>query len=94
MAVGKGALPVSVRSPQKWGPVVWAVARRPYLWPTAARQALLLAPRGWWRRRPMLPLPEPRYLAFRLTTQYGDEKVKAHPNDVVRYLEWCRAQRG
>jgi hypothetical protein len=83
---------VSATNPQNWGSVVWAVARRPHLWPTAARQAVRLAPRGWWRRRPGLPVPERRYLEFRLTTQYGDSEASAQAVDVVRYLEWCRAQ--
>ncbi|HZP29416.1 MAG TPA: hypothetical protein VFC99_10725 [Acidimicrobiia bacterium] len=43
----------------------------PELWPTALRQAARLAPAGWWRRPPFLPLPDREYLRFRLETQYG-----------------------
>lgn len=68
-----------------------AVARRPSLWATAARQAARLAPRGWWRRSPRLPLPAPDYLAFRLQTMYGDPHHRPLPADLVTYLEWCRA---
>jgi hypothetical protein len=69
------------------------VARRPDLWVTAIAQALRLAPRGWWRRPPFLPLPARGYLHFRLVTAYGGEGDAADgtASDVVAYLEWCRA---
>ena len=67
-----------------------AVASRPGLWATTAAQAIRLAPTGWWRRRPWLPLPDPAYLRFRLQTQYGDPEREPEPADVVAYLEWCR----
>jgi hypothetical protein len=71
-----------------------AVVRRPSLWPTAARQALVLAAPGWWRRRPFLPLPTPAYLRFRLQTAYGGDGGGApEPGDVVTYLHWCRELR-
>jgi hypothetical protein len=59
------------------------------LWPAALRQAGRLAPPGWWRRRPFLPLPDADYLRFRLETQYGTDGVP-DPSDVVVYLRWCR----
>lgn len=69
---------------------VAAVARRPSLWGTAVRQSLRLAPNGWWRRPPFLPLPDRAYLAFRLSTQYGSPEHVPEPGDVVEYLVWCR----
>lgn len=70
---------------------VGAVARHPSLWPTAARQALVLAAPGWWRRRPFLPLPTPEYMRFRLQTAYGGDGDRApEPSDLVTYLHWCR----
>jgi len=63
----------------------------PALWPTAARQVLVLAVDGWWRRAPFLPLPDPAYLAFRLQTAYGKGDRDPDPRDVVTYLHWCRA---
>ena len=73
-------------------PLVRAVLAHPDLWPTAVRQALRLAPRGWWRRRPFLPLPDAGYLRFRMVTAYGgDGSAPARPDDVVTYLRWCRA---
>jgi hypothetical protein len=65
---------------------VWAVVRRPTLW----RVALRLAPRGWWRRSPHLPLPDPAYLRFRMVTMYGDATHAPETDDLVTYLEWCR----
>jgi hypothetical protein len=67
------------------------VAVHPTLWATAVRQALVLAPAGWWRRRPFLPLPDPGYLRFRLETAYGDGQRAPDPTDLVTYLRWCRA---
>ncbi len=71
--------------------VALAVARRPRLWVTAVRQMRRTAPPGWWRRRPFLPVPSGEYLAFRLLTQYGSPDHRWEPDDVVGYLEWCRA---
>ncbi|MGH9283762.1 MAG: hypothetical protein ACRD0S_12610, partial [Acidimicrobiales bacterium] len=66
---------------------------RHWLWPTAARQTLVLARPGWWRRPPFLPRPDPAYLAFRLETMYGGAGPRSPvPADVVAYLEWCRGQ--
>ena len=73
-----------------WLAATAAVLRRPGLWPTALVQARRLVPRGWWRRRPYLPVPDPGYLRFRLETQYGSDHTP-RPADVVTYLEWCRS---
>ena len=76
-----------------WGAVVAAVLRRPALWLVAARQAVLLVPRAWWRRPPFLPLPPRPYVRFRATTQYGVAGHALVPDDVVQYLTWCRSLR-
>ncbi|MDZ7734035.1 MAG: hypothetical protein U5R31_14055 [Acidimicrobiia bacterium] len=67
-----------------------AVARQPGLWVTALRQLRALAPPGWWRRSPYLPVPDRAYLRFRLVTMYGDPDHDPEPHDVVAYLRWCR----
>ena len=46
---------------------------------------------GWWKRRPFLPVPSGDYLRFRLVTQYGDDSHGWDPDDVVRYLAWCKS---
>ncbi len=70
-----------------------AIARRPDLWPTAVGLGLRLAPRGWWRRWPPRPWPDPAYLRFRLETMYGTgpgPTATIAPADLVAYMEWCR----
>jgi hypothetical protein len=72
--------------------VVCAVARRPRLWSTALRQTRRLAPRGWWRRPPFLPLPDRDYLRFRLQTMYGGGEQTPRTADVLTYLWWCKRE--
>ena len=68
-----------------------AVARRPGLWVTALRQMRRTVAPRWWSRRPFLPVPSGAYLEFRLVTQYGDAHHRWDRDDVVHYLEWCKA---
>ncbi|MCB1016560.1 MAG: hypothetical protein KDB10_15830 [Acidimicrobiales bacterium] len=68
-----------------------AVAVRPRLWRTALVQVARLARPGWWRRWPLLPLPDRDYLRFRLVTAYGDPDRAPETDDLVTYLHWCRA---
>jgi hypothetical protein len=63
-----------------------ALLRRPDLWPAALR----LVPAGWWRRWPPRPWPPSGYRAFRTETMYGPGG-RLDAEDLVRYLEWCRA---
>ncbi len=72
-----------------WPAVVGAVARRPRLWPTAARQARRLARRRWWARPPFAPVPDRAWLRFRAETQYGDPGRAPDPDDVVTWLRWA-----
>lgn len=82
------------RAVATWWLAVRVVAVHPGLWPTAVVQALRLAPSGWWRRRPFLPLPAPAYLRFRLETMYGGDSPKRfEPQDLIAYLRWCKAWR-
>jgi hypothetical protein len=71
--------------------VAVAVLVRPGLWLTALRQTHRLAPRGWWRRPPFLPLPDRGYSAFRQVTQYGDADHPPSVGDILVWLEWCRS---
>jgi len=66
--------------------IIVSLVRRPRLWLTALVQLFRLAPNGWWRRAPFLPLPDERY-----ETQYGDAMHSPKGNDAVTYLSWCRA---
>lgn len=72
--------------------MIRVVLGHPSLWPTAIRQMFFLAPSGWWRRAPFLPLPDAAYLRFRMVTAYGgDGTAVAQPDDLLTYLRWCRA---
>lgn len=67
------------------------VLRHPSLWLVGIRQAVVLAPRRWWRRAPFLPVPPRDYLRFRMETAYGGAGDHALvPDDLVTYLRWCR----
>lgn len=68
-----------------------AVLVRPVLWPTAVSQMFRLAPPGWWRRMPFLPVPDHDYLRFRMQTMYGDPEHQPEAADLVTFLQWCRA---
>jgi len=85
--------PSSSPRPARWAARAFvALAQRPGLWPTAVTQLFRLAPPGWWRRAPFVPLPDAAYLRFRLETAYGDDR-DPEPGDVVTYLHWCREWR-
>jgi len=76
-----------------WLPLVLAVAKSPPLWVTAVRQVARLAPPGWWRQWPPLPLPDHDYLRFRLQTMYGGEGRSPDAQDVLAYLSWCKREK-
>lgn len=74
-----------------WARIGAAVAGRPRLWSTALRAGASLARRGWWRRAPFLPVPDRRWLRFRLETAYGgDGTAVPTVDDVITWLEWRR----
>jgi hypothetical protein len=69
-----------------------AFAARPWLWPAALAALRRLAPEGWWRRWPPVPIPDAGYWRFRMETVYGGtgEKVPDR-RDIVAFVEWCRS---
>lgn len=73
--------------------VVLAVLRRPHLWAAALRQARVLVPAGWWRRRPFLPVPDRSWLRFRMTTAYGDADAPGDVEDLLTWLAWTTTVR-
>ena len=74
---------------------VVAVLRRPSLWATALSTAVSMAPRGWWKSPPFLPIPDRDLVNWRMTTAYGDPDTALDEHDLVAYLEWRqRAARG
>jgi len=78
------------RGPRASATVVAALLGRPDLWWTSIGVLRRLAPPGWWRRAPHLPLPDPRLWEFRMVTAYGRGDAVPEPADVVSYVEWCR----
>ena len=96
-AARPGAGRVSGRS--SWGRdglvVGRAVAAHPSLWWAAVGALRRLARRGWWRRRPFLPVPGDAYWRFRLVTANGGDGISQslQPGDVVAYLRWCQRSR-
>jgi hypothetical protein len=75
--------------------VILAVLVHPRLWRAAVIQARVLAPNGWWRQWPPVPLPSAQYRSFRVLTAYGgDGDAVPNAHEVVTYLEWCRQYGG
>ena len=74
---------------RRWLPAASAVARRPGLWPVAAREVWRLRRPGWARRAPFLPLPDADWVRWRLSTAYGDDAAP-DGRDLVVWLDWRR----
>jgi len=69
-------------------------ALRPRLAVDLARTAWAFRRRGWYLRRPFLPLPDPEYLRWRMYTAYADEGAVPSADDVVRFARWRRETMG
>lgn len=69
-----------------------AVALRPVLGIEAVRFAFAAARRGWVRRPPFVPVPDPAYLQWRITTAYGDDGEPTL-EDMAEFLAWRRRLR-
>lgn len=52
-----------------------------------------LVPQRWWSRAPFLPIPDRRWLAFRLETAYGDHADGPDAAALVEVLTWSSAFR-
>ncbi|MGH9046465.1 MAG: hypothetical protein ACRDVW_04025 [Acidimicrobiales bacterium] len=76
------------------GTVLAVLLARPSLWPVSLATLARLAPVGWWRRPPFLPVPDNAYWRFRMHTAYGEDwTTRPTKRDVVDYLEWCQRAR-
>ena len=58
-----------------------------------ARAGWRLRRRRWWRERPFLPVPDPRYWEFRLATALGDSSSQLSAPEAVAAAKWALAQR-
>ncbi|MDJ0790699.1 MAG: hypothetical protein QNJ71_02280 [Acidimicrobiia bacterium] len=71
-----------------------SVVVRPWLWPSAIGALFAFARRGWWRRWPFLPSPDPSLIEWRVTTAYGRADMTLADDDLVSYLRWRRQAKG
>ena len=62
---------------------------RPRLAADLFRVAWRFRSRGWNRRFPFLPLPDPTYLRWRMYTAYGDYDAVPTAGEVERYARWA-----
>jgi hypothetical protein len=72
--------------------LVVALIRRPDLWVEMLRTMFAVAPSGWWRRRPFVPIPDPAYTEWRLITAHGESTSPLQPEELIHYLEWRKRQ--
>jgi hypothetical protein len=73
---------------------ITAVLRRPAAFPATLRSVWAMAPTGWWRRRPFLPLPDSAYWRFRLeTSNGGDGTTPPSSHEVSEVLDWAARMR-
>ncbi len=81
-----------------WGRLAGRLALRAAVAPRLALDLLGTAwafrRRGWWRRPPFLPLPDPAYLRWRMYTAYGHEDAVPPADDVIRFARWRRETMG
>ena len=59
---------------------------------TLARAGWLLRRDGWLRQGPFLPLPDPAYWHFRVTTVNGTSGVTPDPASMVDAAAWALRQ--
>jgi hypothetical protein len=79
--------------PRSWTGLTLSLASRAIVRPALAaalvRVAWRFRRRGWYRRFPFLPLPDPTYLRWRMYTAYGAEDAVPPPADVERFARWA-----
>ena len=73
---------------------VRALMRQPRALPGALRGMVAMAPIGWWKRAPFLPLPDKTYWQFRLETINGGAGDQPpSPAEVVAVARWLPLMR-
>ncbi len=77
--------------PVKIRPMVVPVLRHPSLWIEGLKSVVRMAPNGWWKRRPFLPIPSSSYWHFRMVTVFGgDGSGRLDEQQVIGFLRWSR----
>jgi hypothetical protein len=69
------------------------VVRHPRDGVALVRAGWALRRRNWWRVAPFIPVPDPDYWKFRLTTAYGNSDVEVDIHDAVAAAHWSRRVR-
>lgn len=64
------------------------LVRHPAQAPALVRAGWRLRARGWWRRRPYLPLPDRAYWRFRVMTATGSVTGPLDVRDVLQAAQW------
>lgn len=81
-----------------WGALTLALTGRALTSPRLAidliRTAWAFRRRGWITQAPFLPVPDPKYLRWRMYTAYGHEDAVPPVADVVRFARWRRETMG
>jgi hypothetical protein len=77
--VPKGLVRYALAHPGSWWPLIVSAWR--------LRRA------RWWRQWPLLPVPDPAYWDFRMTTAFGTAGGPASPRAVVDAARWSIRQR-
>lgn len=65
------------------------ILRDPALALALARVGWRFRRRRWFSRPPFLPIPDRKYLRWRMLTAYGDPDAIPPADDVVRYAKWA-----
>lgn len=77
----------------------WSPGLGPYLLRHPSRTSTLvragwrLRRRDWWRHAPFLPLPDPTYWDFRMSTISGSPAERLTPQAMVDAATWSLRQR-
>ena len=81
-----------------WGALCGALLLRALPRPRLAldllRTAWAFRRRGWLSTPPFLPLPDRRYLRWRMYTAYGSEDAIPPVEDVIGFARWRRETMG
>ena len=73
--------------------MVGLALRRPWVIPHLVRAAWAFRARGWYRRRPFLPLPPRSYVRWRMETAYGEPDHEPTTHEIERYVVWTARMR-
>ncbi|MEP6571700.1 MAG: hypothetical protein ABJD11_03360 [Gemmatimonadota bacterium] len=84
----------AMHGPRSWRALTARLVVRGLLNPRVALDLLAVTwafrRRRWWTTMPYLPLPDRKYVQWRMYTAYGDENAVPPVDDVLRFARWRR----